>query len=300
MSKDTSRRDPMNPLVESILESYRQDGGINNLGDINLPSRQSIIALITDLEALLFPGYQEEEPLDEELLRYTTEEKVSRVARGLIREVGKSLAYRCRREGNRVDHHRCRDEAEELVMDYLRDFPAIRHQVQQDVAAAMAGDPAARNREVVILSYPGMEAVAVYRLAHNLARRKVPLIPRMMTEYVHKKTGIDIHPCAQIGDHFFIDHGTGVVIGETSVIGSHVKVYQGVTIGALSVRKEEAGKKRHPTIEDNVTIYSGATILGGRTVIGRDSIIGGNVWITKSVEPGSKIYSRPQNYHVKD
>ncbi len=294
----------MNPhdlsaLTDAILQSYQERGGINNLSGINLPSRQSVIAILTDLEALLFPGYQEEEPLDPELLRYTTAEKTARAVRGLIRETGKSLAYRCRQEKKPIDHRRCRDEAEGLVLDFFKEFPALRARVQDDVEAAMQGDPAARNREVVILSYPGLEAVAVHRLAHGLFRRNIPLIPRMMSEYVHKKTGIDIHPGAQIGGHFFIDHGTGVVVGETAVIGDEVKIYQGVTIGALSVRKDKAHQKRHPTIEDRVTIYSGATILGGETVIGADSVIGGNVWVTESVSPGSKIYTRPRDYRVK-
>ncbi len=287
------------PLVDAILESYEQEGGINDLSGINLPSRQSVIAILADLEALIFPGYQEEEPLDPELLRYTTAEKTSRALRSLIRETGKSLAYRCRQENRPIDHRRCRDEAEGLILDFFRGFPSLRGRVQMDVEAAMQGDPAAHNREVVILSYPGLEAITVHRLAHELDRRKIPLIPRMMSEYVHKKTGIDIHPGAQIGDHFFIDHGTGVVIGETAVIGSRVKIYQGVTIGALSVRKDKAHQKRHPTLQDRVTIYSGATILGGETVIGEDSVIGGNVWVTESVPAGSKIYNRPREYQVK-
>jgi len=159
-----------------------------------------------------------------------------------------------------------------------------------DVQAAWEGDPAAKSVEEVILSYPGLEAITVHRFANTLWKSGVPLIPRMMSEYVHARTGIDIHPGAAIGDRFFIDHGTGVVIGETTVIGKNVKLYQGVTLGALSVRKNESDSKRHPTIEDGVTIYAGATILGGETIIGRDSIIGGNVWITASLPPESRVY----------
>jgi serine O-acetyltransferase len=165
--------------------------------------------------------------------------------------------------------------------------------VDRDVNAAFRGDPAARSPEEVILSYPGVAAILVYRIAHELWVREVAMIPRMMSEYIHGKTGIDIHPGARIGDSFFIDHGTGVVIGETTIIGDNVKLYQGVTLGALSVRKERAKTKRHPTIEDEVTIYAGATILGGNTVVGRCSIIGGNVWLTESVPPGSRIYHNP-------
>jgi serine O-acetyltransferase len=179
------------------------------------------------------------------------------------------------------------------VRALLDDVPGIRRKVGRDVDAACRGDPAARSSEEVILSYPGVEAIMVHRIAHDLWTREVAMIPRMMSEYIHGKTGIDIHPGASIGDSFFIDHGTGVVIGETSTIGDNVKLYQGVTLGALSVRKELANRKRHPTLEDDVTVYAGATILGGDTVIGRGSTIGGNVWLTTSVPPGSHIYHTP-------
>ena len=183
---------------------------------------------------------------------------------------------------------------------FLAGIPAVRRRVSRDVEAADRGDPAARSAEEVILSYPGVEAILVHRLAHELWVRGVAMIPRMMSEYIHGKTGIDIHPGASIGDSFFIDHGTGVVIGETAVIGDNVKLYQGVTLGALSVQKENADRKRHPTIEDEVTIYAGATILGGETVVGRQSIIGGNVWLTASVPPRSRIYHSPsQVRHVR-
>ncbi len=190
-------------------------------------------------------------------------------------------------------HEDCRGEAEELVHDLLCRIPEIRRRVSRDVEAANRGDPAARSSEEVILAYPGVEAIMVHRIAHELWVREVAMIPRMMSEYLHGKTGIDIHPGADIGDSFFIDHGTGVVIGETTVIGANVKLYQGVTLGALSVQKELANRKRHPTLEDDVTVYAGATILGGDTVIGRGSVIGGNVWLTSSVPPGSRIYHTP-------
>ncbi len=180
--------------------------------------------------------------------------------------------------------------AEELEAAFLKELPHIYELLQMDADAIMAGDPAAVSRTEVIRTYPGFRAIAVFRMANTFHRLDVPLIPRVLTEHAHSMTGIDIHPGATIGERFCIDHGTGVVIGETVEIGDNVKVYQGVTLGALSVRKEYAKTKRHPTIEDNVVIYSGATILGGETVIGRNSIIGGNVWITRSVEPGSRVY----------
>jgi serine O-acetyltransferase len=215
------------------------------------------------------------------------------VTRSLVPEIEKSIQYDCRVRKDCQRHEDCRGEAEEIVRALLEGIPEIRRRVSRDVMAAFRGDPAARSQEEVILSYPGVLAILVHRIAHELWIRSVAMIPRMMSEHIHGVTGIDIHPGALIGDSFFIDHGTGVVIGETTVIGNNVKLYQGVTLGALSVQKELANKKRHPTIEDEVTIYAGATILGGRTVVGRGSIIGGNVWLTDSVPPNSRIYHNP-------
>jgi serine O-acetyltransferase len=226
-------------------------------------------------------------------LRYTIGERVVRVSRLLVPEVEKSIQYACRVRKDCQRHEDCRGEAEEIVRALLEGVPEIRRRVNRDVHAAFRGDPAARSQEEVILSYPGVEAILIHRIAHELWVRDVAMIPRMMSEYIHGVTGIDIHPGAVIGDSFFIDHGTGVVVGETAVIGDNVKLYQGVTLGALSVQKELANKKRHPTIGDEVTIYAGATILGGKTVVGRGSIIGGNVWLTESVPPNSRIYHYP-------
>ena len=182
---------------------------------------------------------------------------------------------------------------------FFAGLPVVYDRLQLDIDAMFAGDPAAKSREEVIRSYPGFYAIAAYRIAHSLHKLGVSNIPRMITEHAHGKTGIDINPCARIGDYFCIDHGTGVVIGETTEIGKHVKVYQGVTLGALSVNKEDAKLKRHPTIEDNVVIYAGATILGGNTIIGKNSIVGGNVWLTKSIPPDSKVYYKAQ-MHTDD
>ncbi len=280
-------------VVDRILESYEEVGGINHLEGPNLPSQQSVGRIVDTIESLIFPGFRAEEKLDLAGLRYAVGDKVVSITRALGAEVEKSLRYTCRIRQDCGRHEDCTGEAREIVEDLLEMIPLIRQKLSLDVVAADRGDPAARSQEEVILSYPGVEAIMVHRIAHELWIRDVAMIPRMMSEYAHGKTGIDIHPGATIGDSFFIDHGTGVVIGETTVIGSHVKLYQGVTLGALSVQKELANRKRHPTIEDDVTIYAGATILGGNTVIGRGSIIGGNVWLTESVPPNSRIYHMP-------
>jgi serine O-acetyltransferase len=287
-------QESMYRITNAILDSYQEIGGINHIGGPNLPSRRSITNILIDLESLIFPGYREDEELDEGNIKFTIAEKISRVSRNLATEIEKSLQFRLRSAGSNAKV--CRERAEWETFLLLEDIPEIRRRVKVDVEAAFDGDPAAKSHEEVILAYPGVEAIIAHRIAHFLNDRDIPLIPRMISEYIHGKTGIDIHPGAQIGEYFFIDHATGVVIGETTIIGDRVKIYQGVTIGALSVKKEMANEKRHPTIEDDVTIYAGATILGGDTVIGRGSTIGGNVWITESVPPGSRIYNKPSEY----
>ena len=293
-------------LADSFMESYRQVGGINHLDGPNLPSKPAIQAIISDLESLLFPGFKSEEAIAPGSLKYTIAETISRVLRNLSTEIARSLCFErriledpaCAGPGERGELSACRAESEQLALEILREFPRIRRLVQKDVEAAFQGDPAAKSHEEIILSYPGIEGISIHRIAHELWNRGVPLIPRMMSEIVHAKSGIDIHPGATIGESFFIDHATGVVIGETTLIGNWVKIYQGVTLGALSVDKNKANTKRHPTIGDRVTIYAGATILGGKTVIGADSVIGGNVWLTSSVPAGSKIYNKASDYVV--
>jgi serine O-acetyltransferase len=302
-------------IVEEILESYQRIGGINHIGGTNLPSRQSIIRIVTDLESVIFPGFREDDMIYPDEVKFVIAERVARLTNNLATEIQKSLCFRMRKEGkasspntnNFRETSECRIIAEELAGDLIGSIPRIREMVRRDVEAAFDGDPAAQSHEEVILSYPGVEAVIVHRIAHEMWARDIPLIPRMMSEYIHGKTGIDIHPGATIGEYFFIDHATGVVIGETTVIGKHVKIYQGVTLGALSVRKSESNKKRHPTIEDHVVIYAGATILGGDTTIGKRSVIGGNAWITSSIPAGSRIYNtpsdlvmRPRHEEIKD
>jgi serine O-acetyltransferase len=274
---------------------------VNHSGGANLPSRESIASILHGLDELIFPGFRENEELDHNNLQLITAEKTYRIARELVQEVEKSVAFSFRKSAGDFScgNEGCHAVAELIVDDFFDEIAKIRGAFALDMKAAFRGDPAAKSFEEVILSYPGFQAITVHRLAHFFWTRQVPLIPRMMSELVHGRTGIDIHPGATIGESFFIDHGTGVVIGETTVIGKNVKLYQGVTLGALSVTKEEADKKRHPTIEDDVTIYAGATILGGETVIGRGCTIGGNVWITASVPPETLVYTKTGEQVIK-
>ncbi|MDR1868473.1 MAG: serine acetyltransferase [Treponema sp.] len=276
--------------IESLLENYDAYGMVNHSGAANLPGRESIDSIVRGIEELLFPGFLENLYADSESLRKITVEKVNNLSLELIGEVEKSLAFSARLGALNCGHEGCRAVAALVVDEFFEELPKIRIVLAKDLEAAVRGDPAAKSADEVILSYPGFQAIAVHRVAHFFWTRQVPVIPRMMSELIHSRTGIDIHPGAQISECFFIDHGTGVVIGETTVIGKNVKLYQGVTLGALSVKKEEGDCKRHPTIEDDVTIYANATILGGETIIGSGSIIGGSVWITQSVPPGSRIY----------
>ncbi len=274
-------------LLTEILDSYEQVGGINLDGVNQFPNREAVIRLLKDLQALVFPGFLTAETLDSANLRHLTGERIHRIVASLTQETKKALLYVC--DASCVNTNTCLHLAQNTSLALIEEIPEIRRKINLDAKAAMEGDPAAKSVEEVILSYPGLEAILVHRIAHFLCENGVPIIPRIMSEYIHGKTGIDIHPGAKIGESFFIDHGTGLVIGETTIIGNNVKLYQGVTLGALSVKKEMADKKRHPTIEDRVTVYPGATILGGNTIIGAGSVIGGNVWVTKSVPPNSTV-----------
>jgi serine O-acetyltransferase len=285
--------------IDKLLDSYQDYGLVNHSGGANLPSKESVEDIVRGLEELIFPGFRENQSLDHNNLRLITGEKVNHLARELIREVEKSLAFSARAGNFKCGGGGCHAAAELIVENFFEELPAIRIALSLDMKAAFRGDPAAKSFEEVILSYPGFGAITVYRLARFFWQAGVPLIPRMMSELVHGRTGIDIHPGAGIGESFFIDHGTGVVIGETTLIGRNVKLYQGVTLGALSVKKEEGNRKRHPTIEDDVTIYSNATILGGGTVIGRGSTIGGNVWLISSVAPDTTVYTKAGEQTIK-
>ncbi len=285
-------RSQLGALASQIVRSYDSVGGLNRKDGNNLPSRERIYGILRDLLVLCFPGYFGNEPLMTKNVAFFVDGLVDAIYIRLREEIARSLMHDapCREE----DPAACQEIADGITLELLETIPGIRKLLMGDVEAAYDGDPAAKSHDEIILSYPCMAAIATYRLAHELYLRNTPLIPRIMSEHAHSRTGIDIHPGATIGTRFFIDHGTGVVIGETALIGANVKLYQGVTLGALSFRKDEGGRlvkggKRHPTIEDDVVIYSGATILGGGTTIGHDSVIGANVWLTEPVPPHSKV-----------
>ncbi len=275
-------------LVQELLKSYDEVGGINHLNGIMLPSKQEVAEITARLLRLVFPGFYNMKDVVKETLEEDTRERVEWMCAHLGAEIAKSIQSFPPADLKEED---IIDRSGEILCAFHRQLPAIRSQLSKDVEAAFDGDPAARSTEEIILAYPGLEAIAVYRLAHALLKLEVHLIPRMMTEWAHSQTGIDIHPGAQIGDYFFIDHGTGVVIGETTEIGNWVKIYHGVTLGALSTAGGQTmGRgKRHPTIEDRVTIYPNATILGGETRIGEGTTVNGNVFLTASVPAQSRV-----------
>ena len=275
----------MKSLVDELLESYAHCGGIKHLNGANLPSKMAIAALTQDLLHIIFPGFIAEQQVSMHDLPHETALQLSSLQKRLQREISKSLEVKPVAGRN----------AESVTLDFLRKLPDVRGLIQTDVEAAFQGDPAAANKEEVVLAYPGVEAVAVFRMAHVLYEFGVAFLPRMMTEWAHSRTGIDLHPGADIGSHFFIDHGTGVVIGGTAKIGNRVRLYQGVGLVARSLAKHverdeqghALGGKRHPTVGDDVTIYANSTIVGGDTVIGDRTIIGGNVWLNRSIPPDS-------------
>ena len=279
-------------LVDGIIDSYDKYGLVNRSDAENFPNRQTVVSVLSDVQSLIFPGFRTEEDIDPVNIRYITGQKVNNIIAKLTKEIQKALIYtmtNTKGNSDNIENSHCFSLAEKTALALIEELPEIRRKVQLDTIAAFNGDPAAKSNEEVILSYPGLEAIVVHRVAHFLYQNGVPIIPRIMSEHIHGKTGVDIHPGATIGESFFIDHGTGVVIGETTIIGNNVKIYQGVTLGALSVKKSLQDKKRHPTIEDDVTIYAGATILGGDTIIGKGCTIGGNTWVTKSIPAGSVV-----------
>ncbi len=289
-------------LVRRITQTYYGDSGINFIDASNLPMRDEILAILDLLFELLFPGYTGTRTVTRSNIRFIVGDILCQVYAELCEQTERAYRYQCRiKECEGCD---CRMMAENVTHDLLAQLPCIRQLLKGDVTAAFDGDPAAKSYEEIVISYPCIIAIATYRIAHELYLKQVPLIPRIMTECAHARTGIDIHPGATIGRNFFIDHGTGVVIGETSIIGDRVKIYQGATLGALSFPKDERGRiikggKRHPTIEDDVTIYAEATILGDVT-IGKGAVIGGNVWIKESVPPGVTVTTaNPDLVYIK-
>ncbi len=285
------------PAIDDLLRTYAENGGINYVEAAStLPSRPAVDAACSDLLAIMFPGFHGELLAHAGELPAVTGGRIRALHTRIKPEICKSLAAVHQSKSTEAD-------ADEILTFFISHLAPLREMLWADIDAAYEGDPAAISYEEIILAYPAIEAIAIQRMAHLLYQKELPLVPRMMTEWAHGRTGIDIHPGAKIGSHFFIDHGTGVVVGETCVIGSHVKLYHGVTLGARSFQKDDQGHirkggKRHPDVEDNVTIYPNSTVLGGQTVIGARSTIGGNVFLTQSVPPDSLVYYEAKQMKV--
>lgn len=308
MASDFRLKEQLPLLTDEIVGTYSKVAKINHLGNCPLPQYDAVIGMLDDLKEIIYPGYRRREGLHMGNVTYHTGDLVDGLHDKLMVQIGRALQHETRVQ-QQVDPCGYADEdfeakGQEVAIQFLKKLPALRSLLATDVQAAYDGDPACQSLDEVIFCYPGLDAVTVFRLAHELWLLGVPFIPRMMTEWAHRQTGIDIHPGATIGDHFFIDHGTGVVVGETCDIGSYVKIYQGVTLGALSFPTDVEGnlirgKKRHPTIEDRVVIYANATILGGETVIGHDAVIGSSVWLTGSVAPYGTVIMEKPNLRIR-
>ena len=304
MDKHTisARQNRLAAIMERIAASYDEvTPKIHHLDRMPLPSRSDAAAIMQALEEIFFPGYSSTGGVTHHGIIYRVQERTGWLFEHLREQISHGFRHMKQLDGELP--FATDEQAEECVYQFLESLPGLRQRLAKDIEAAYDGDPAAHCIDEIILSYPAAYAITAYRAAHELHRMEVPILPRMLTELAHSRTGIDIHPGAQIGDSFFIDHGTGVVIGETTMIGNNVKLYQGVTLGAFSFDKDAAGQlvrntKRHPTIEDDVVIYAGATILGGETVIGRGSVIGGNVWLTHSVPPGTRVLQESPNLRI--
>jgi serine O-acetyltransferase len=304
MSREDKKFDTAE-IVESLQQSIHAEPRTRHLDRVFLPSRQEIVQIIEQLRQIIYPGYFEQSGLTNEKLAPWLRQITQELSEKLYQQVRCCLRYRQQIPAGESDSNMCREcdaEAEQIVAAFLARLPALRSLLATDVQAAFDSDPAATSTDETIFCYPGLFAITVQRVAHEFYTMNVPLLPRIMTEYAHGLTGIDIHPGAELDESFFIDHGTGVVIGETTKIGKNVKLYQGVTLGALAPHFGQMlrGQKRHPTIEDNVTIYSNATILGGETVIGKGSVIGGNVFITASVPPQNQVVAEPPKLSFRD
>ena len=297
MASDFRLKDQLPQITARLVKTYDELGTINHLDHCPLPNYDEIIAVIDDLTEILYPGYRRREGLHYGNISYYVGDLIDRLHDRLTTQIGRAMRHEAGatsecEDGQDQHDYEALGQAKTLL--FLELLPELRSVLATDVQAAFDGDPACHSLDEVIFCYPGLEAITVYRFAHLLEELQIPFIPRMMSEWAHRHTGIDIHPGATIGSHFFIDHGTGVVIGETCHIGEHVKIYQGVTLGAVSFPTDSdgqlvRGQKRHPTIEDNVVVYANATILGGRTVIGHDAVIGSNVWLTRSVDPNTTV-----------
>ena len=307
MASDFRLKEQLPQLTQRLVASYRPDDGINHLGHCPLPSQAAIIEILENLRDILCPGYRRNTNLHAGNIEYHVGSLVDSLHDSMTTQIARAL-----RHEHRVlqKHSDCESDidfeakGQAMTIEVLKRIVDLREILSTDVRAAFDGDPACTTTDEIVFCYPGFEAITVYRIANLLHRMGVPFIPRMMTEYAHKQTGIDIHPGATIGGHFFIDHGTGVVVGETCEIGQHVKLYQGVTLGALSFQVDDngalvRGQKRHPTIQDHVVIYANATILGGRTVIGHHSVIGSSTWVMKSVSPRTTVVLKQPGMKVR-
>jgi serine O-acetyltransferase len=302
MATDVRLKEELPAITDQLVETYTECSRLNHLAHEPLPSRDAVADVVGDLFEVLYPGYGKRQNLHIGNIGYYVGSLVDALHDKLTTQIARALRHELCDESPHVD---CEAMAQPKAVELLRRLPAVRKTLELDVEAAYRGDPAARSHHEIIFCYPGLEAITVYRVAHELHGLGVPFIPRMMTELAHAKTGIDIHPGARIGPAFFIDHGTGVVIGETCDIGRGVKLYQGVTLGALSFTKEDDGTlakgayKRHPTLEDGVIVYANATILGGQTVIGERAVVGSNVWLTESVPADTTVVLEKPKLRLK-
>jgi len=292
-----SKYDEVPKVVKELMSSWSSKDCFEHISPVSIPSQEKVIAIVEQAKRILFPGYFTRSKLHAANLEYYIGKQTTDLYDQLAEQIVMAIRHDCRR--NELPCTNCETRSHRLALAFVQTLPKVAAVLATDVRAALEGDPATKSPDEVIFCYPGLLATIIFRLAHELYLLKVPIIPRIMTEYAHNQTGIDIHPGATIGQSFFIDHGTGVVIGETTVIGDNVRIYQGVTLGALSLPRDAGEKmrnmKRHPTIEDNVIVYSNTTILGGETVIGKGSVIGGNIWLTESVAPGTKVLlKRPE------
>lgn len=288
-------------MVGKICATYEDSQGINHIEGFNLPNEAEVTEILQEILEIIFPGYTGKKAMSMKSIKYNVGEALAKIYPELYGQIMRALRYNCAM--NQCDDCDVPEMAKRSTLALIDALPEIRSVMKLDVAAAYDGDPAAASLDEIILSYPGVKAITIQRISHVLYHEKVPLIPRILSEYAHRITGIDIHPGAHLGKGMFIDHGTGVVIGETAKIGDNVKIYQGVTLGALSFPKDACGMiikgaRRHPTLEDDVTIYAGATILGDIT-IGKGSVVGGNVWLTQDLEPGSKVTIPSPELNIK-
>jgi serine O-acetyltransferase len=301
MATDIRLKESLSAITEALVATYTECRHTNHLGHCALPSRDAVIDIVTDMLEILYPGFGRRQNLHMGNVEYHVGDIIDGLHDKLTQQIARAMRHECDSQGEPQDFEPL---AQQKANELLHKLPELRYVLEQDAESAFLGDPAAKSHHEIVFCYPGLEAISVYRLAHELLLLGVPLIPRVMTEYAHSKTGIDIHPGARIGPGFFIDHGTGVVIGETCDIGKNVKLYQGVTLGALSFPRDAAGNiirgmKRHPTLENDVVVYANATILGGDTIIGHNAVIGSSVWLTHGVEPFTIVTLEKPSLRIK-